>query len=81
MVERRTFLIGSALAAGVALLEACGDEVQYLVQPLERPEGRPGEGVWKQSVCGQCAAGCGTLMTTSLVTRTSRGGTGSEMTI
>ena len=44
MVERRTFLKGSALAAGVALLEACGDEVQYLVQPLERPEGRPGEG-------------------------------------
>ena len=63
MVERRTFLKGSALAAGVALLEACGgDDVQYLVQPLERPEGRPGEGLWKQSVCGQCAAGCGTLV-------------------
>ena len=28
--------------AGVALLQACGrEEVQYLVQPLERPEGRP----------------------------------------
>ncbi|HEX2465864.1 MAG TPA: molybdopterin dinucleotide binding domain-containing protein [Thermoanaerobaculia bacterium] len=63
MVERRTFLKGSALAAGVALLEACGgDDVQYLVQPLERPEGRPGEGVWKQSVCGQCSAGCGTVV-------------------
>ncbi len=62
MVERRTFLKGSALAAGVALLEACGEDVQYLVQPLERPEGRPGEGVWKQSVCGQCAAGCGTMV-------------------
>src|SRR5262245_65379205 len=59
MVERRTFLKGSALAAGTALLQACGEDVQYLVQPLERPEGRPGEGVWKTSVCGQCAAGCG----------------------
>jgi anaerobic selenocysteine-containing dehydrogenase len=62
-IRRRTFLEGSALAAAVAMLEACGrDEVQYLVQPLERPEGRPGEGVWKQSVCGQCAAGCGTMV-------------------
>jgi anaerobic selenocysteine-containing dehydrogenase len=62
-VERRSFLKGSALAAGVALLEACGrDDVQYLVQPLERPEGKPGESVWKTSVCGQCAAGCGTTV-------------------
>jgi anaerobic selenocysteine-containing dehydrogenase len=62
MVERRTFLKGSALAAGSALLQACGEDAQYLVQPLERPEGRPGEGVWKTSVCGQCAAGCGTTV-------------------
>jgi anaerobic selenocysteine-containing dehydrogenase len=61
--ERRSFLKASALAAGVALLEACGrDDVQYLVQPLERPEGKPGESVWKTSVCGQCAAGCGTTV-------------------
>ncbi|HVR29469.1 MAG TPA: twin-arginine translocation signal domain-containing protein, partial [Thermoanaerobaculia bacterium] len=62
-MERRTFLKASALGAGVALLEGCARrEIQYLVQPLERPEGRPGEGVWKPSVCGQCAAGCGTLV-------------------
>ena len=34
MVERRTFLKGSAVAAGAALLEGCGEDVQYLVQPL-----------------------------------------------
>jgi anaerobic selenocysteine-containing dehydrogenase len=62
-MERRTFLKSSALGAGVALLEGCARrDVEYLVQPLERPEGRPGEGVWKPSVCGQCAAGCGTLV-------------------
>ena len=62
-MERRTFLKASALGAGVAFLEGCARrEVQYLVQPLERPEGRPGEGVWKPSVCGQCPSGCGTLV-------------------
>jgi anaerobic selenocysteine-containing dehydrogenase len=60
-VERRDFLKTSALAAGVSLLEACGRrEVQYLVQPLERQPGRPGTSVWRNSVCGQCPAGCGT---------------------
>lgn len=60
-MERRDFLKSSALAAGVALLEACGrKQVDYFVQPLERTPGRPGMSVWRTSVCGQCPAGCGT---------------------
>ena len=62
-LKRRSFLKTSALAAGVSLLDACGgEEIQYLVQPLERPEARAGESLWKRSVCGQCAAGCGTVV-------------------
>ncbi|MDX1385607.1 MAG: nitrate reductase, partial [Thermoanaerobaculia bacterium] len=60
-MKRRTFLKSSALAAGASLLQACGkEEIQYLVQPLERQPGRPGLSRWLNSVCGQCAAGCGT---------------------
>ena len=60
-MKRRTFLKTSALAAGASMLQACGRErVAYLTQPLERQPGRPGVSRWVNSVCGQCAAGCGT---------------------
>ena len=62
-MERRSFLKTSALAAGVSLLDACGgEEIQHLIQPLEQPEARAGVSLWKTSVCGQCAAGCGTVV-------------------
>jgi len=60
-LRRRTFLQTSALAAGAALLEACGsEEIVYIESPVARRRGLKGVGIWHTSSCGQCPSGCGT---------------------
>ncbi len=62
-MRRRDFLSASGAAAGLALLEGCARREQLLFeQAIERSDPAPGVTVWRPSVCGQCAAGCGVLV-------------------
>lgn len=64
-LRRRTFIQASALAAGTALLEACGsEEIAFIEQPVARRSALKGVSVWRASTCGQCPSGCGTLVRT-----------------
>ena len=61
--KRRDFLKASGAAAGVALLDGCRRRQEVrLDQRVTRGVGLPGASVWRSGVCGQCPAGCGTLV-------------------
>ncbi len=62
MDRRNFFKILSASGAG-ALTSACGPAANEIL-PLLVPEGEivPGEEQWHPAVCGECAAGCATLV-------------------
>ncbi len=62
MDRRNFFKIVSAVSAGVAT-SACGNKSDTLI-PLLVPDHEivPGEEQWHPSVCGECAAGCGTIV-------------------
>jgi anaerobic selenocysteine-containing dehydrogenase len=62
MDRRNFFKILSATSAG-ALTTGCGNKTDALI-PLLVPEHEivPGEEQWHPAVCGECSAGCGTLV-------------------
>ena len=62
-MERRNFFkILSTVSAGIAV-SSCERKSDALI-PLLVPEGEivPGEEQWNAAVCGECAAGCGTIV-------------------
>jgi len=62
MDRRNFFKIVSTVSAGVAT-SACGNKTDHLI-PLLVPDHEivPGEEQWHAAVCGECSAGCGTLV-------------------
>ncbi len=62
MDRRNFFKIVSAVSASLAT-DSCGHKSDTLI-PLLVPEGEivPGEEQWHPSVCGECRAGCGTIV-------------------
>jgi anaerobic selenocysteine-containing dehydrogenase len=62
MDRRNFFKIVSTVSAGVAT-NACGDKSNQLIPLLVADHAiPPGEERWHPSVCGECGAGCGTLV-------------------
>jgi anaerobic selenocysteine-containing dehydrogenase len=62
-MDRRNFFKLVGTASGGAITGACGKQGQVLI-PLLVPEESivPGTESWHPSVCGQCSAGCGTIL-------------------
>jgi anaerobic selenocysteine-containing dehydrogenase len=62
-MERRNFFkIISTVSAGIAA-SSCGDKSDVLIPMLVSDrEIVPGEEQWHPAVCGECAAGCGTIV-------------------
>jgi anaerobic selenocysteine-containing dehydrogenase len=62
MDRRNFFKIVSTVSAGMAT-SACGDKTNHLI-PLLVPDHEivPGAEQWHAAVCGECSAGCGTIV-------------------
>ena len=58
-MDRRRFLKVTAITGTTAALASCGNPENQLVRFIPDEEITPGIAVWKPSVCGLCAAGCG----------------------
>jgi molybdopterin-containing oxidoreductase family iron-sulfur binding subunit len=64
-VGRRTFLKMLGSAGPAAALAACSVPTEHIIPYVVPPEqGIPGVAAWYASVCGECPAGCGTLVRT-----------------
>ena len=63
LVERRDFFKILTVSSAAAVTTACGDPTDTLI-PLLIPDQdlAPGEESWHPAVCGECSAGCGTVV-------------------
>ena len=63
LLERRDFFKIISVTSAAAVTTSCGDPTDALIPLLVRDQDiAPGEETWHPAVCGECAAGCGTLV-------------------